>query len=93
MKHKFENNKHNKDGPGEMKNYPVRSIVSETNDSDSKLNIKKGFVAWPEKKFPLPCKDDDVEIIEGRTKGGGYVAYPKKKATTLSTSPSNTSPL
>lgn len=82
MKHEFENYKHNKDGPWENDNYPMRSIISGHNDSDSK-NTKKGFVAWPEKALSLKCKDDDIEISEGRTKGGGYVAYPRKKVPAL----------
>lgn len=92
MKHKFENNKHNKDGPWKNDSYPMRSIISGHNDEDPK-NTKQGFVAWPEKTLPLICNDDDIEILEGRTKGGGYVAYPKKKVATLATPASNTNVL
>ncbi|MEO8110016.1 MAG: hypothetical protein ABI594_08295 [Ginsengibacter sp.] len=93
MKHKLETNKHNKDGPWEKSNYPMRSIISGHSDNDHQSNIKTGFVAWPEKTLPLKCKDDDIEILEGRTKGGGYVAYPKKKVTPLSTVPTDANPL
>ncbi len=85
MKHKFENNKHNKDGPKEENIYPVRSIISEKSNYDSQSTIKHGFVAWPEKTLPMKHKDDDIEILEGRTKGGGYVAYPKKKPASIPT--------
>ncbi len=93
MKPKLETNRHNKDGPGEKGNYPIRSIISGCSDNDHQSNIKPGFVAWPEKNLPLKCKDDDIEILEGRTKGGGYVAYPKKKVTSLSTALVDTNPL
>lgn len=93
MKQKLENNKHNKDGPCGADNYPMRSIISGHSNTDHPSNSKPGFVAWPEKTLPLKCKDDDVEILEGRTKGGGYVAYPKKKDTSLSTAPTGNNPL
>ena len=85
MKQKLENNKHNKDGPGESESYPIRSIICSHDDAGHQINIKPGFVAWPEKKLELKKKDDDIDILEGRTKGGGYVAYPKKKDASLST--------
>ncbi|MDQ6762253.1 MAG: hypothetical protein M3015_06460 [Bacteroidota bacterium] len=90
MKHKFENDKHNKDGPGQTDSYPVRSILSGQIINDSQNNAKQGFVAWPEKTLPLKNNDEEIEVLEGRTKGGGYVAYPKKKTNLLPTLKSDT---
>lgn len=85
MKQKLENNKHNKDGPCGKDDYSMRLIISRHSDTDHQSNNKSGFVAWPEKNLQLKCAEEDVEILEGRTKGGGYVAYPKKKDASLST--------
>jgi hypothetical protein len=35
-----------------------------------------GFIAWPEDKLPS-VENGDNEVREGRTKGGGYIAFPK----------------
>jgi MFS family permease len=39
-------------------------------------NRRPGFVAWPETLFS-EVKKNDNDIIHGRTRNGGYVAYPK----------------
>jgi MFS family permease len=38
-------------------------------------NPRSGFVAWPETLYATT--ENDNRIIHGRTRGGGYVAYPK----------------
>jgi len=39
-------------------------------------NPRPGFVAWPEKLYSSTHKIEN-EIVHGRTRNGGYVAYPK----------------
>ena len=78
MKQKTENNKHNKGGPGVKSNF-VPSTYGYLNCLDRGQWNKKGFVAWPEVKRRAVARIDD-EITEGRTRNGGYVAYPKSTA-------------
>ena len=62
-------------------NLSSNSKDDETTDKESKSNHEKpgnprnGFVAWPETLYVAAEKDNHV--IHGRTRGGGYVAYPK----------------
>jgi hypothetical protein len=77
MKTIFKKNKHNKDGPvekGDMLNMPN----TPENINDEGKPIKKAFVAWPEHKSSEIIDNKNIQIIEGRTKNGGYVAYPKE---------------
>jgi MFS family permease len=52
-----------------------------TPNNDQEKNIEKpenprsGFVAWPETLYATA--ENDNHVIHGRTRGGGYVAYPK----------------
>jgi MFS family permease len=64
---------------------PSKSDNAETNDSgekeegnsnnQSRENPRSGYVAWPETLYATD--NTDSRIIHGRTRGGGYVAYPK----------------
>ena len=64
---------------------PSKSDNAETNDSGEKEegnsnnqsceNPRSGYVAWPETLYATD--NTDSRIIHGRTRGGGYVAYPK----------------
>jgi MFS family permease len=40
--------------------------------------FKNGYVAWPESMLSKASENTDSKIVAGRTKNGGYVAYPKK---------------
>lgn len=71
----FKNSKHNKDGP-ERDNFLTAPYTPYKNDY-AERPVKKAFTAWPDE--PKTVKNTDVKILEGRTKNGGYVAYPKKK--------------
>jgi hypothetical protein len=77
MKTLFKKNKHNKDGPLEKcDSLQMPNIPEKINDEEKA--IKKAFVAWPENKSSEIIENKNIEIIEGRTKNGGYVAYPKE---------------
>ena len=49
-----------------------------TNNYKPVRQLKIGFIAWPENKLSTAKKNADIEISEGRSERGGYVAYPKK---------------
>ncbi len=70
----FEENKNNKGAPVEnnsVQEHNEHNVIKTDNAFE-----KKGFVAWPEEKSQVNVSD--VEVIEGRTKKGGYVALPKE---------------
>lgn len=74
MKQKTEKNKHNKGRPyGEN---IFTTFPKPYEDLPDKF-IKKGFVAWPKGRYS-PVKKIGKKIVGGRTKSGGYVAYPKE---------------
>lgn len=59
---------------------PDEEMKSDAIDEESDLNIKKpavrsGFVAWPEN---VKKEANDNSISHGRTRNGGFVAYPKR---------------
>ncbi len=64
-------------------NLPSNSGDSETtppkeNAKNEKAeNLRKGFVAWPETLYTKT--ENDSHVIHGRTRAGGYVAYPKMR--------------
>ena len=68
MTHNFENNN-------------SRKKVAEkksTNNFKPQVRLKdRGFVAWPGNKLST-TRSADIEILEVRTRDGGYIAYPKK---------------
>jgi MFS family permease len=47
----------------------------EKTNNEKPENPRNGFVAWPETLYATAQNDNHV--IHGRTRGGGYVAYPK----------------
>jgi MFS family permease len=48
----------------------------EDNAGNQSKNSQSGFVAWPETLYATSANIDQ-QVIHGRTRGGGYVAYPK----------------
>ena len=51
--------------------------ISDSDDNRNQPNNpQKGFVAWPDTLYAT-SNNLDQQIIHGRTRGGGYVAYPK----------------
>ncbi len=46
------------------------------NGGNQSKNSQSGYVAWPETLYATSA-DNDQQVTHGRTRGGGYVAYPK----------------
>lgn len=80
MKRKSENTKRNKGRPGEQNNFSY-SPESYKNINETDKYVRKGFVAWPDTKSSGTKKNADKNTLEGRTRNGGYVAYPKQAVT------------
>ncbi|MEO6687391.1 MAG: hypothetical protein ABIN24_15570 [Dyadobacter sp.] len=78
MKHIIEKNKINRDGANEnIMNSMFHSTCRSGKHCEPVKRFKDGgYIAWPEDRLPIP-KDADNEVREGRTKGGGYIAFPK----------------
>ena len=73
MNDSFENNNSKK------KRIVGKSVTKKRTNNDKPVRqLKTGFIAWPENKLPTTKKSADIEISEGRSESGGYVAYPKK---------------
>ena len=77
MNNNFENNNPKKKRTGEKSVYPIVP-KKRTNNYKPITKLKNGFIAWPENKLSSIKKNADIEISEGRSESGGYVAYPKK---------------
>ena len=73
MNDSFENNNSNKTRIGKK-----RATKKRTNNYKPVRQLKNGFIAWPENKASSTKQNADIEISEGRSESGGYVAYPKK---------------
>jgi hypothetical protein len=73
MNYNFENNNSKKKRMGE------KSVTKKrTNNYKTITRLKNGFIAWPENKLSTTQENPGLEISEGRSESGGYVAYPKK---------------
>ena len=48
------------------------------NAGNQSKNSQTGFVAWPETLYATSANIDE-QVVHGRTRGGGYVAYPKMR--------------
>ena len=73
MNDSFENNNSKK------KRIREKSVPKKrSNNYKPVRQLKNGFIAWPENKLSSIKKNADMEISEGRSESGGYVAYPKK---------------
>jgi predicted MFS family arabinose efflux permease len=59
--------------PGDGESLPNHKPDEKPDQSNK--NPRSGFVAWPETLYAT--ENTDNHIIHGRTRGGGYVAYPK----------------
>ena len=57
----------------------VRTFGNEQNNYSYKpqITFSRGYTAWPEGMEPVDEKNGDDRIFAGRTKNGGYVAYPE----------------
>jgi hypothetical protein len=55
---------------------PAKEDKGDDFRNDTPDNPRPGFVAWPETLFS-EVKKTDNDIVHGRTRNGGYVAYPK----------------
>lgn len=56
-------------------NKEVENIEIENEDFDAKKELVRGYVAWPENDEKM---SGNSNINQGRTRNGGYVAYPKR---------------
>ena len=73
MNDNFENNN------SKRKRIRGKSVTTKRTNNDEPVGqLKNGFIAWPENKLSATKKKADIEISEGRSESGGYVAYPKK---------------
>lgn len=77
MNKKIENNRHYKERP--LKKNNCLNVINIAEYNDAETYNRKPFTAWPVNKLTMTNEDYGIEIIEGRTKSGGYVAYPKKR--------------
>lgn len=77
MNKKIENNRHYKEGP--LKKNNCLNVINTAEYNDAEKHNRKPFTAWPVNKLTMTNEDYGIEIIERRTKSGGYVAYPKKR--------------
>jgi MFS family permease len=68
---------YNKNEDNEKKNSYSRGMPAALNVYNPIGSVRKNFVAFPE-KTSISLENADHEIYEGRTKNGGYVAYPRK---------------
>ncbi len=72
------NTKKSKKIPEEESGYSISSIDREQyNNYVPGKPFRNGFVAWPDSKLLRNQEVVDSEIQIGRTKNGGYVAYPR----------------
>lgn len=74
MKYNFEKSKSKKNRRQKKIHGVFHSTF--TNNETAKRFKDGGFIAWPEEKTSA-AKNADVEIREGRTRNGGYIAFPK----------------
>lgn len=77
MDKKIENNRHYKEEP--LKKNNCLNVINTAEYNDAEKHNRKPFTAWPCDKLNATHENYGIEIIEGRTKSGGYVAYPKKE--------------
>jgi hypothetical protein len=77
MNKKFE---YNKDYKGPVKKIDCMNVINTGEyNNDLEKCIRKPFTARPGNKPAVSNENYKIEITEGRTKSGGYVAYPKKR--------------
>ncbi|MDP4284899.1 MAG: hypothetical protein Q8891_10765 [Bacteroidota bacterium] len=77
MKHKLKKNKSRHQERRKKSIFLIPAMNhAKYNINHAHKELKEGFVAWPESGLPHVDKD---KKSEGRSRSGGYVAYPVSK--------------